>query len=455
MAHVPVVPSWDGQPSSFERFEDELTWYIAAMKEADRRYVVARVRPHLQGTARTLVQRWKAADFDNADGPTLFLERLRASRITRRPMVDADAHMEEYFALARRQGESVVGFMNREDNKYSEFKEATMRMVREYLKRKGLKPDVFDGPVPLAEPRAPATPTQPPMTGGWARARGARARTPQADDSWEVPGESGESPPLSEAAPEEPQDDVYFAAFLEILRGWRLVKGAQLEKGEKRDLMSSTKSQWDFETVSDALQMLYGDEEQRQQGFRRRGWLQNKGLETGEWDQPLGTPQGGDSFDWSDVQAAMDVVAVQQACPTAGWPEERPNEPDPTQYTAADQQALRELNQVMEDQEVMVAGQQCSLTAAREAVATFHRDRGFGKQGGKGKGKGKDSGCYECGSKEHFMRNCPQLANAVMALFKGKGKFYRPKGKGKGKGKSSKGGKGKGQWSMAVESDAS
>ncbi len=111
-------------------------------------------------------------------------------------MVDADAHMEEYFALARRPGESVVGFMNREDNKYSEFKEATMRMVREYLKRKGLKRDVFDGPVPTAEP---ATPTQPPMAGGWARARGARARTPQADDSWEV---HGESPPLSEAVPE-------------------------------------------------------------------------------------------------------------------------------------------------------------------------------------------------------------------------------------------------------------
>ena len=151
----------------------------------------------------------------------------------------------------------------------------------------------------------------------------------------------------------------------------------------------------------------------------------------------------------------MDVVAAQQACPTAGWPEERPNEPDPTQYTAADQQALRELNQVMEDQEVMFAGQQRSLTAAREAVATFHRDRGFGKQGGKGKGKGKDSGCCKCGSKGNFMRNCPQLANAVMALFKGEGKFYRPKGKGKGKGKSLKGGKGKGQWSMAVESDAS
>ncbi len=129
----PEVPAWDGNPSGFQRYEEDLQWFIAATKEQDRRYVVARLRPHLTGPARTLIRRWRAADFDTADGPAEFLRRLRQSRITRRPMVDADAHMEEYFTMQRRQGETVVGLMNREDNKFNEFKEAMKRLIREHL----------------------------------------------------------------------------------------------------------------------------------------------------------------------------------------------------------------------------------------------------------------------------------------------------------------------------------
>ncbi len=64
------------------------------------------------------------------------------------------------------------------------------------------------------------------------------------------------------------EQDSYFSAFLEILRGWRLVKAANLDKGEKRDLLATTRSTWDYARVSDALQALYGDEDTRAQNTR-------------------------------------------------------------------------------------------------------------------------------------------------------------------------------------------
>ena len=144
-------------------------------------------------------------------------------------MVDADAHMETYFGLARRQGEPVIGFLNQEDNEYLVFRHTVMRMIREYLKRKGRIGHVFGGDTTPRSAtgggRRPAT-SPPPMEGHWVRARGARG-TPPAETSieWEVPLRSEDGAERRDDLGDDVEGgDMYFAAFLEILRGWRLVK---------------------------------------------------------------------------------------------------------------------------------------------------------------------------------------------------------------------------------------
>ena len=44
--------------------------------------------------------------------------------------------------------------------------------------------------------------------------------------------------------------------LLDVLRGWRLLQAASLTKDEWRDILSTTGNKLDFESVSNALQIL-------------------------------------------------------------------------------------------------------------------------------------------------------------------------------------------------------
>ena len=67
------------------------------------------LRSYFLGPTHTIVRRWRAADLDIAEGPAE-LRWLRQSRTLRSPIP------------------TVVGFVNREDNKFNEFKEAMKRV---------------------------------------------------------------------------------------------------------------------------------------------------------------------------------------------------------------------------------------------------------------------------------------------------------------------------------------
>ena len=47
---------------------------------------------------------------------------------------------------------------------------------------------------------------------------------------------------------------------LDVLRGWRLLQAASLSRDEWRDVLSSTGNKLDFESVSNALQVLWDDQ---------------------------------------------------------------------------------------------------------------------------------------------------------------------------------------------------
>ena len=47
-----AMPSWDGKPRGWKKFKEEFTWHLHGVKLSDRRYVVARLKPWLEGEAK-------------------------------------------------------------------------------------------------------------------------------------------------------------------------------------------------------------------------------------------------------------------------------------------------------------------------------------------------------------------------------------------------------------------
>ena len=50
-----AVPTWDGDPASFEGFCTSCRWYECSLKESERRLAAPRIWQRLQGSAKSVV----------------------------------------------------------------------------------------------------------------------------------------------------------------------------------------------------------------------------------------------------------------------------------------------------------------------------------------------------------------------------------------------------------------
>ena len=51
------VPTWDGDPASFEAFVTACKWYASSLKESERKLAASRVWQRLRGAAKSVVKR--------------------------------------------------------------------------------------------------------------------------------------------------------------------------------------------------------------------------------------------------------------------------------------------------------------------------------------------------------------------------------------------------------------
>ena len=63
------VPTWDGDPASFEGFCTSCRWYECSLKESERRLAAPRIWQRLQGSAKSVVRNLEPKDFGFHDRP--------------------------------------------------------------------------------------------------------------------------------------------------------------------------------------------------------------------------------------------------------------------------------------------------------------------------------------------------------------------------------------------------
>ena len=84
-----IIPSWDGNPRTFNKYKTLVEWCVSGTRQQDRRYVVGRLLPKLSGPSGLLVSKWRARDFENDNGVDKFLQKLSKSPLPKQALQDA------------------------------------------------------------------------------------------------------------------------------------------------------------------------------------------------------------------------------------------------------------------------------------------------------------------------------------------------------------------------------
>eukprot|EP00435_Cladocopium_sp_Y103_P022333 s44_g5.t1 len=119
-----VVPSWDGNPRGWRRYQREVVWYVLGTKRNQRSLIGPRLVSKLTGPARLLAMSWSKADIAGPQGVQVMLRKLEQSPLVRKKLPNTAAVMQQYFNYRRNPGESISSYLVRETLFYEEFIEA-------------------------------------------------------------------------------------------------------------------------------------------------------------------------------------------------------------------------------------------------------------------------------------------------------------------------------------------
>ena len=501
-----AIPTWDGHPKGWRRYQREVAWFVQGTKHNQRRYLATRLIGRLSGAARLLAMSWPQQEFDEEQGVLTYMRKLAGSPLVRRSLPNAAAIMAQYFGFKRHPGEQITTFLVRETLGFEEFQEALLRLkdekhgltaTRQFFGLEGLltKPDEdtrdreadsswwrrgwgrdddngwphdddADDPQDAGEQaaamsaaeaqatqvpgeRTPGSVRGPPGTPGSRgppETLGGEGDTPQRMDRGTGPGsQSGRSP--TTPVPETLTDNF----ILDVLRGWRLLQAASLTLEERRDVLSSTGNRLDFESVSQALQIMWDE----QLAGVRKASHPNSGygpqvfsLEAGDWGRSS-------DHGWSGEDEASDYYyhehedgwhGYDALFSDSGWWDDElyPVEEMDNELTneEAEDEKIREAMQAEKAAEALATEASLTWKKAQKATADMRRDRGFGAVR-KRMSKGKGPACYKCGRSGHFARDCPLGASKGSYMIEDDWSWYQGgldsfaflKGKNKGKGK--------------------
>ncbi|CAE7238727.1 unnamed protein product [Symbiodinium sp. CCMP2592] len=390
----------------WRRYAREVAWYVQGTKHNQRRYLATRLIGRLTGSARLLAMSWPQNEFDNDLGVLIFLRKLAQSPLVRRSLPNVAAIMSQYFQFKRQPGESITNFLCGQGTTMDK----QLFGLETLLKKEEEKDDWWtEGS------------SKPWWKRGW----------------YDGEEEDYHSEQVERFARGIQTDDDTFDSFiLDVLRGWRLLQAASLSLEERRDVLSSTANRLDFESVSNALQILWDEQlsgARRQSNnpnshgnpqvyhMEEQGGYEAQWAEHGQWEEE----------DWYDDQWDQWQYFGEAEEPWQGdWPQ-GPPEPDPDAFTAAelDDGQVREALQAERAAEAMAA--EAAMTWKRELQpfrAAMSTDQ-----------------CHKCGSYGHFARDCKgpgkgRPKGAMMADYEyepaGYDAIHFVGGKGKKKGKS-------------------
>ena len=440
------VPTWDGSAKGWRRYCREVTWLVQSTKVVQRRHLATRLIAKLTGSARLLAMSWSQAEFDSDRGVINYLQRLAKSPLVRRSLPNAAAIMNQYFSFKRLPNENISSFLVREGLAYEEFQEALLRLKEE---REGFDPAAHDfglteilrrgeehewwsqdkwkqswqtGGIDVGTAMSPhgdvgSVPPSSPQ-GAVDDDDGQRpdavsqgyARLPQQSEHAPSPAAT-ESPVRRPGITELSQHDSF---ILDVLRGWRLLVAASLSHDEWRDVLSSTNNRLDWESISNALQVLWDDQmlQPRSGSSFATGSLHMADHAadafTSQYDEWSSWDDGWwhDDGSWHDTQAALwSGQEWPDASADAGAFAAESTEPQPAEL---EDEAVRETLQSERVAEALAAEAKMTWQKAQETTAALRRDRGFGQVKGTSKGKtASSSGCWICGSPQHFSKDCP------------------------------------------------
>ena len=363
------VPTWDGEPSAFERFAIACRWYLYGLKTSERHLAAPRIWNKLQGPAKTVVRHLRPEEYATEGGVDKLLAALRESPLQKLPIPDSFSRLEKWSSLQRRQGETVPHMLVREEELFIEL-QALLKRARERgqqgVFRLGFKGAGRGEPEPAKAPdKAPTGKEEE------APATHAPRQRPRSD-----PGASPGSEPRSssqqasaEAVPVEKavEDEVAGGFFEEEL--------TRLPSSESRPASATrTPASADFDRqqlIRQALRSLYDEviSEQsrrpRQHAYDMDTVYEGDVLWQGQWEEPWADDYGdhGDFYteesgtyyqnDWYDDPAAEewnhdsypDVEAYYQNEPenamgeTGAGEEADVDDPETTDLKAQEQEA--------------------------------------------------------------------------------------------------------------------
>ena len=460
-----TIPAWDGSSRNWRRYLKEVQWYVMGTKPSLRRYLASRLVSKLTGSARLLAMTWDLQELDGPNGVKILLSKLSQSPLVRKSVPNAASIMGQYFAFKRNPGEAISSFLIREALHYEEFRECLVRLSEE---KQGISPEAHGFGLPSLDEESSDTedvpdeqespsrstrrePQEEQASPGLSTRRGLYERIPQRE-----PRERAQPPGLQHQASSPAGDAMLSVAdsfILGQLRGWRLLTSASLTSNEWRDVLGTTQGKLDYDSISNALQVLY--DEQMSMATRQptslphgvHNVVQAFSLDD-DWSEDYGWPSSSSTssmLDWDqsyyhDWQEDWwddpwwSFYGEEQGGEELGESEHSPEaaEQEASKETAADNMAL-------------------GWNQAQKGVAAMKKDRGFGR-----------ATCYICGSSQHHTSECPDK-HAPWGKGKGKGKprfftkganyvqdyddwnayAFIPKGKGKNKGKETNYMKGK------------
>ena len=246
------VPTWNGDPASFESFVTACEWYSTGLKDAERKLAASRIWQRLTGAAKSVVKHLNPSDFDSPAGLNKLLAILRDSPLQKLPVPDSFSRLERWTGLRRNQAETIPQLLVREEELFVELQNALKRARADRIKMTttGVGTGERERDPSVSPSRSPQ------FTAAQREAR------EEAEAAGNTTAEDGGSP-VAEGG-----------FFEDELRGYRLLKAAKLSASERQHILTLTKNSTHFVAVRRALRTLFAEEttEDSRAPHGRRVW---------------------------------------------------------------------------------------------------------------------------------------------------------------------------------------
>ena len=253
------VPTWDGDPSSFEQFVTSCKWFEASLKDTEKKLAAPKIWQRLSGSAKSVVRHLDPTEFGSAEGLQRLLDVLRKSPLQRLPVPDSFQRLERWTSMRRSPQESIAQLLVREEELFVELQQSLQRAREE--REPGVMPRPVTEPPPMS-----ASPSQSPTAG----------------------------PPMgtatSQSVPVDASSSTATAGgfFEDEMRGYRLLKAAKLSKEEMQHVLTLTKNSTQYYAIRRALRTLFADGETVDDvRVRKAAWYAEEWNEDwdGDWDE--------------------------------------------------------------------------------------------------------------------------------------------------------------------------